>query len=339
MADLTDELAAPLGRYLAALTGATVDVRDMERLSSGWESDVYGFTTAGWRGDTPRVLRLYFGDSAARAALREYQALRLLADAGYPVPHVDVVEPATGPLGRTFLIMQRIMGSPIWESIAQLAADAQARVIAELGALLARLHQVDLGRLPSAWPVRTVSISQQIDHLEAAGGVVPLEDLTLALAWLRGDQAMAERQQLGLVHWDYHPNNVLQDANGQRWVIDWTQFQATDVRFDLAWTLLLVGSHAGQTWADALLGGYREAWAAPPDWLGDMTFFDAAACAKRVLSVVISLKAGPDKLGMRPGAEEAMLRLLPAIAAMYRRWLMLTRVSLPASEELLAAHL
>lgn len=339
MADLSTDLGTALGRYLSAWTASPVTVRDVERLSGGWESDVYGFRADGWRDEAAHVLRLYFGAGAARAALREYQALRLLADAGYPVPRVDLVEPATGPLGRTFLVMQRVAGGPMWESIGHLAPDVQTQALAELGALQAALHQVELARLPAAWPVRAVSAGQQIEHMAAMTGGLPLEDATVALAWLRAHPTLQERPQLGLVHWDYHPNNVLLDGEGRRWVIDWTQFQATDVRFDLAWTLLLVGSHTEPAWADAMLAGYRAAWPSPPGWLDDMAFFDATACAKRVLSVVISLAVGPDKVGMRPGAEEAMRSLLPAIATMYRRWLALTGVTLPESERLLAAHL
>ncbi len=339
MADLSTELGPALGRYLSAYAASPVTVRDVEPLSGGWESDVYGFRADGWRDDAAHVLRLYFGGGAARAALWEYQALCLLVGAGYPVPRVDLVEPATGPLGRTFLVMQRIAGGPIARSIADLTPDAQTRALEGIGALLAELHQVELARLPSTWPVRVYSAAQQIDHMAAGAGAYSLEDATVALAWLRANPALHARPQVGLVHWDYHPNNVLLDGDGRRWVIDWTQFQATDVRFDLAWTRLLVGSHASPAWADALVAGYRAAWPSPPGWLDDMAFFDAAACAKRVLSVVISLAVGPDKVGMRPGAEEAMRSLLPAIAAVYRRWLTLTGVALPASERLLAAHL
>ena len=339
MADSSIELGAALGRYLTARRGSPMTVGRLEHLSLGWESDVYGFGVEEWGDGAPRVLRLYFGGGAARAALREYQALRLLADAGFPVPAVDLVEPSPGPLGRTFLVMQRIAGNPMREPVAQLAAAAQDRALTELGALLAQLHQIDLARLPSTWPVRVSGARDQINHMAAAGAAFPTQDMELALGWLRDRPAINEPPQLGLVHWDFHPNNILQDSDGKRWVIDWTQFQATDVRFDLAWTLLLVGGHANPQWADTMLAGYAAAWPTPPPWLDGMSFFEAAACAKRVLSVVISLVAGPDKLGMRPGAEEAMRGYLPVIGAMYRRWITLTGVALPESERLLADYL
>ncbi len=335
----TADLAGALSRYLSARHGTKMTVGSLEHLSLGWESDVYSFGVDEWDNGAPRVLRLYFGNGAARAALREFQALRLLADAGYPVPAVDLVEPTPGPLGRTFLVMEQVAGGPLWASLPQLPLPEQIAALTALGALLAQLHQIDLAGLPSTWPVRVVGGGEQIDYMAAMAASCPVRDTDLAFGWLHARPAIQAPPQLGLVHWDYHPNNVLQDADGKRWVIDWTQFQATDVRFDLAWTLLLVGGHGGQQGADALLAGYTAAWPTPPTWLAEMDAFVAAACAKRVLSVVISLLVGPDRVGMRPGAEAAMRQLLPDIAGMYRRWLTLTGVALPESERLLADYL
>ena len=254
MADSSTDLARALSRYLTARRGAEMTVSQLEHLSLGWESDVYRFGVDAWDDGAPRVLRLYFGGGAARAAVREYQALRLLADAGYPVPAVDLVEPSPGPLGRVFLVMQRIAGEPMWETVPKLPPEAQDEALTDLGVLQAQLHQIDLDRLPSSWPVRVLDVQGQLDSMTKMSGSVTLPDLDLAWTWLQAHLPVHEPPQLGLVHWDYHPNNVLQDADGRRWVIDWTQFQATDVRFDLTWTLLLVGAHAGQRWADALIG-------------------------------------------------------------------------------------
>ena len=65
----------------------------------------------------------------------------------------------------------------------------------------------------------------------------------------------------------------------------------------------------------------------------------AAGCAKRLLSVLISIQRGADALGMRPGAEAIMSRQLPRIAVVYRLWLAITALPLPDVEELLAEHL
>jgi hypothetical protein len=70
-----------------------------------------------------------------------------------------------------------------------------------------------------------------------------------------------------------------------------------------------------------------------------MEFFEAAACLKRLISVLISLQQGPDSLGMRPGAEAIMSGRLARFAVLYKHWLSLTATPLSDFEELLAAHL
>jgi hypothetical protein len=123
-------------------------------------------------------------------------------------------------------------------------------------------------------------------------------------------------------------------------VIDWTQFQATDIRFDLGWTLVLLASERDLETSEAVRAGYlaRRGWdvaAVQPE----LNFFEAAACAKRLLSVMISLGAGADTLGMRPGAEAIMSSRFAHIAIVYKRWLALTATPLPDVEEMLVGHL
>ena len=58
-----------------------------------------------------------------------------------------------------------------------------------------------------------------------------------------------------------------------------------------------------------------------------------------LLSVMISLGAGADMLGMRPGAEAIMSSRFSRFAIVYKRWLALTATPLPEVEEMLVGHL
>jgi Ser/Thr protein kinase RdoA (MazF antagonist) len=145
---------------------------------------------------------------------------------------------------------------------------------------------------------------------------------------------------LGVVHWDFHHENILLDEDDRAWVIDWTQFQATDPRFDFAWTLVLLASERSAEMANAVRTGYL----AERGWdeatvATDLHFFEAAACAKRLLAVLISLNSGADSLGMRPGAETIMASRLSRFVVVYSRWIDITSVPLPEVETLLAEHL
>jgi len=85
-------------------------------------------------------------------------------------------------------------------------------------------------------------------------------------------------------------------------VLDWTQIEVSDARFDLAWTLVLMGSMAERDHEVVLHEYERQAGeqVEGPEW------FDVAACLKRPFSVIISMDEGAEKLGMRPGAEAQM---------------------------------
>jgi hypothetical protein len=62
-----------------------------------------------------------------------------------------------------------------------------------------------------------------------------------------------------------------------------------------------------------------------------------AACLRRLGSIVLSLSEGPEKLGMRPGAE-AKMKDLKHIECVYTLLRNRTGLSIAAVEELLAAN-
>jgi hypothetical protein len=47
-----------------------------------------------------------------------------------------------------------------------------------------------------------------------------------------------------------------------------------------------------------------------------IAYFDVVACLRRLFSILVSLSAGADKLGMRPGAE-AMMKNVSHIESVY----------------------
>src|SRR5690606_23032890 len=144
---------------------------------------------------------------------------------------------------------------------------------------------------------------------------VRLEGLESGMAWLRARSASVTPQAPGLAHWDFHHENILVDDADRAWVIDWTQLQATDVRFDLAWTLVLLASERDAESAQRVREGYFALRGWREEEVGaELAFFEAAACFKRLVSVAVSLQHGAEALGMRPGAEAIMSSRLGRIA-------------------------
>ncbi len=128
------------------------------------------------------------------------------------------------------------------------------------------------------------------------------------------------------VHWDFHPENMLLQKDGSAVVIDWTGFDLTDYRFDLAWTLLLIGCNEHPKWRQPVLREYERQAGRKVDGL---EFFDVAACVRRLFTVIVSVNYGAEQLGMRPGAEAIMRRQAPSMARVYDLLLQRTGLRIP----------
>ena len=156
-----------------------------------------------------------------------------------------------------------------------------------------------------------------------------------ALDWL---QAKIQDVRFGapsVIHLDYHPYNVLLREDGAAFVIDWTNAQVSDYRLDLAWTLLLNSSYGHPEMRELLLDEYRRISGDP---VQQIAFFEVAASLRRLASILISLSAGPETLGMRAGAE-AMMVDIPHITSVYAIFCDRSGLRIPEIEELLSTLL
>ncbi len=69
-----------------------------------------------------------------------------------------------------------------------------------------------------------------------------------------------------------------------------------------------------------------------------LDYFEVVACFKRLGSVVISLMYGPEKLGMRPDAADAMKLDMPAHKMVYDLLMERTGIAVPEIEKMLAPY-
>nr|WP_281371816.1 phosphotransferase family protein [Petropleomorpha daqingensis] len=227
-----------------------VPVEDLTRLSGGANRETWALRA----GDRELVLRGGAGTGSVGLAV-EAEAMTAAGRAGVPVPEVV----GTGELdGRPYLLMGRVDGETIPRRILRdpaLAAPGRAR---ELGALLARLHTVPLGEVPSVVPVGDPLAGLHADYL--AGGRVPPPGLALGLRELARTQP--ERSGECLVHGDFRMGNLMLGTDGVRAVLDWELVHTGDPVEDLGWLCAKVwrfGSPhpaGGLGSRDELLDGY-----------------------------------------------------------------------------------
>jgi aminoglycoside phosphotransferase (APT) family kinase protein len=317
-------------------------VVELSRLSDGWECDVYAFVLESGARDAPAreplILRVYQGDAAVRKALIEFEGMGRLRSSGYPVPEMLSLVVDESPLDRPFVVMRKIEGPTLGRLIEESAADRREALLRRFCGLVVRLHALDWPAVAPG-PIRdrtSDSPDRWIAEGEATLRRFSTRAFDPAIDWIKSHRSAIGAGQLSLVHQDFHPWNVLLDSDGVSYVIDWTQIDLSDPRLDLAWTLLLVRTSLDLPARDIVLDEYERLTGGP---VADLPFFEAVAATKRLASIYLSLIAGAESLGMRPGAESGMLAnpryLLTARASLHES----TGLRIPEIEALVAERL
>jgi aminoglycoside phosphotransferase (APT) family kinase protein len=287
----------------------TLQVSDVTLLGTGYEADVFAFSLAADGEDAAKaqdlVLRVYAGEGAAEKSAREFAAMGRLREAGYPVPQVMALGPDRSPLGRPWVIMERIHGVTMeWE-------DRRPELQALFCGLMAGLHALkgsDIlpnsplahGRDPYGAIDRELStLAASLSRLE--GSEPP--SLRDALAWLYSRRSTVPCERFVVLHGDFHRNNILLRADGAAFVIDWSNVRLGDCRSELAWTRLLTRAAARPDGGAAELRRYEQCAA---HTVSMIEYFEVAACIRLLTSTLISLQFGAARQGLRPGAEARM---------------------------------
>ena len=317
-----------------------VAVRAVEKLPSGWESELYAFRLEHGPEASRRrealVLRLYAGDHAGDKAAHEFDSLRRLRQAGYPVPQAFVLERDQVPLGRPFVLMERVYGRSLFEVLFEAESSSRQNLLDQFCRLFVRLHRLDWGAfVDEAERARFADPCYPIDRWfaiaeQAVTAFDPI-DFRPYLDWLGERRAALACPRPSPVHWDYHPNNVLLQENGNLVVIDWTGFRVTDPRHDLAWALMLADAYLGEDWRALILEGYERASGAHVD---QIEAFEVCACLRRLYNLGVSMLAGPKRQGMLPETIERMKADRPAHRRVYARLVRHTGLRAPELKRL-----
>jgi aminoglycoside phosphotransferase (APT) family kinase protein len=289
-------------RHDLGITGLT-------EINEGWECEVYAFTVTGIEDGTSRadelILRVYQGRQGAAKCENECTALAALLGVGFPVPALLYEEEAPGIDGRPFAIVERIPGRLLGDLLGDVAPEEREALVQRFCRLLADLHALEWRSLvpnPSALDGRN-GIERFLEMGRQITAHYGITEFDPVLAWLEDRRAAIALGSPSLTHGDYHPWNVLCPSPDKLVVIDWTNAEIQDYRFDLAWTLLLASSTVGPSFRDRILAEYETARGAPVE---DLPYFEAIAATRRLGDIYISVRYGAEAMGMRPGAEALM---------------------------------
>jgi aminoglycoside phosphotransferase (APT) family kinase protein len=192
-----------------------VRINDLQKIGEGRQAELFIFGAG--------VVKLFrFADSVAAACL-EATVMSLVQTTGIPMPRflgTVTIE------GRPGIVMERLAGTDQLSLLGR-----KPWTIWTAATNLARLHaQLHSTVAPAQLPSLKASTRQEIERSHS----VPLEFKDLA-------SAAPDRLPEGdaVCHWDFHPGNVIETANGPK-VIDWTSARRGDALADVARTLLII---------------------------------------------------------------------------------------------------
>ena len=300
-----------------------LQILDCERISDGWETEVYAFavergvkTVERTREDL--ILRIYPGDGAAQTATHEFNVMKQVLAAGFPVPRVLLLELDAEYVGGPFIVMERINGRSMGATADEGSVEQRQELLTQFIRLMVDLHRLDWRPFVddasiAAGGDAALIVRDELSQWQAMAHSLPMHAFDPAFDWLQARIGTIRFGQPSLIHMDYHPFNLLLREDGQAVVIDWTSAQVSDYRLDLAWTLLLKASFGHPEEREFLLGEYERSAGHAVE---QIEFFEVAASVRRLGSILISLEVGAETMGMRAGAE-AMMANVPHITSVY----------------------
>lgn len=230
---------------LAGVVGGPV--RRLERLKGGYSREMWSFDADLDGRERPLILcaNLPSGVVGSADSLGREAEARLLAGlhaAGLPVPGVLTSGGIGSPLGRPFLVMDRVPGTA---SVGPLLRDPHHLVRRDalgeqLATVLAAVHAVDLPAVVGPPPAPGDIAPAEVARWARALDTVPdarTPAVRAAQRWLDGHRPPSP-DRVVLVHGDYRTGNIVHGPEGFRAVLDWEMAHAGDPLEDLTYAAL-----------------------------------------------------------------------------------------------------
>jgi Ser/Thr protein kinase RdoA (MazF antagonist) len=197
----------------------------VELLAQGRTAEVFAYGEG-------RVLKL---DRPEWTGLSTFEdaMLELLAAAGLPVArsHGAVSED-----GRSGVVLDRVDGVSLTEVLAVAEVAEVAGLAERFVELQSRLNSITVDGLPPLVPRLRHELDSSVDDAEVRAGLLTRLDAL-------------DDGTLGVLHYDFHPNNVLVTPDDRWVVIDWLTVAAGPAPADLARSLVLRGSRTTEPMA------------------------------------------------------------------------------------------
>jgi aminoglycoside phosphotransferase (APT) family kinase protein len=318
-----------------------VGIRDFRSVGEGWETRIYGFTwdyTLEGEAASPKmIIRMFPGRPGPRRAQREFQVMRTLYELGYPVPKVHLAEPDGDPVGMPFILMDLIEG-PTMDQLYRSGSPSQhSDLLSQFGALFFRLHRLawqpfNFDQLGIDASDSSFYIRHTLSYMEGRIRHHDLEALRPIHTWLQERSSQGSCEQLVFTHGDFHANNILIDASGAAYVIDWTAAHIADARVDLAWSLLLAHTFRGPELRERILQAYETHRG---NQVQNLDYFEVIAIFRRLSDFLIVVGSDSASAGLRSDIVAIMAQHQRHYQNVYALLEKRTNITIPAVEKII----
>ncbi|MHA1200050.1 MAG: phosphotransferase family protein [Candidatus Heimdallarchaeaceae archaeon] len=297
------------------------EVLELTSLAKGWETELFSFVYTYMIDDREiredLILRIYPGTNTQHKTKREYETLKVLYNAGYPVPKTHILELDTSFLDYSFIIMDRIMGSDMGDDFFKALQNEeyerlQKQIIYPMCSLFVKLHSLDWKILQKSENLNSLEnqeklIFKNLIKYESILERDDLPELSPILDWLK-ENSNDIKIELAITHGDFHPHNIMISNEGDAFVIDWPAGTVGDYRADLGWTLLLTGAYTSKEIRNMVLNTYESIKGSK---VHAIEFFEVLSALRRLMDIMILFKHGAEASGMREEARQQIVDSLP----------------------------
>jgi aminoglycoside phosphotransferase (APT) family kinase protein len=326
---IVEQLVQELG-----LDGA-YSLAGISEITGGWESRIFSGDLLGVGAQEkirlPLILRYYETGVVDDKAHRDYALMDQLRGLNTQVPEVYTVLESEQTEGPAILLMQRIAG--------QLARDIAGNAIleqqAEVHAAIHGLRRAQFSEnLRESFDLEASSFGMDAEMLQLKERVATseLSDFKGLLEWLDAKRKQVKDADLVFLHNDFHPENVIvDDANGELFIMDWGFAGIGDRRSDLAWTLHQLLFMLGAEARSAYLGFYEKAFG---ETIENLEFFEVLKLSQRLSTIGLWLNPDYAHPIMKIDAEAIRTSYRIHVVRVYQRVREMTGVEMRLFEKL-----
>ncbi len=149
---------------------------------------------------------------------REYEHLKMLGDAGLPVP--KCIELSKSDDDKVLTLLSWIPGEEVEKLIPKMSPEEQYELGTQAGSILHRIHEAaPVNDASKGWYERYFEvITPRIDAYKNEG--VPFDGSDRILNFIEENKDLMKSRPLSRHHGDYHTGNLIVNA-GKLYVIDW----------------------------------------------------------------------------------------------------------------------